>query len=235
MVFCLALGDGCLHYIKNKGKLYGGLTIDHGLEQADYQAWKASLLSKVFSRSVKVRTGHKGQSVQVSICAKKLRVWRKFSYPNGKKSCARMLKYIRHPELALAVWLADDGYVEPSFSTLISGDKVNYGARFRIFTCDQSPEDIALIIDWFKTNFNVFPVVKWQKTKGVSYPFLKFNQEESLRIWDQIREFILQWVSMRRKFRYIEQIYQSKRLQRVQATDDKSGAYDIVSTLSNKG
>ena len=67
LILLLALGDGCLHYIKNNGTIYGGLTIDHGIDQADYQKWKAQMLSEITGRDVKVRTGHKGKSIQVSV------------------------------------------------------------------------------------------------------------------------------------------------------------------------
>lgn len=199
LLLSLILGDGCLHYIRNHGNLYGGLTIDHGLEQADYQSWKAKLLSDIFNKDVKVRTGHRGRSVQVSVSMKRFRAWRKFTYPNGKKSIPKILKFIRHPEFALAVWLMDDGYVEPS----IHNDKV-YGAAFRIFCCDQSPEELEFIMKWLKDNFDVDSKVRFQKTRGKMYPFIKINAKDSLKIWKKIREFVLQFKSMKKKFRHAE-------------------------------
>jgi hypothetical protein len=49
-VLSLILGDGCLHYIRSNGRLYGGITINHGNQQADYNAWKAKLLSNIFNK-----------------------------------------------------------------------------------------------------------------------------------------------------------------------------------------
>lgn len=212
MILSLVLGDGCLHYIKYTNGMSGALTIDHGVKQADYQAWKAKLLSEILDRKVRVRNGHNGKSVQVSVCMKRFRSWRKFCYPNNKKDILKILKFINNPEFAIAVWLMDDGYVESSFSKLADGTKKNYGARFRIFTCETPIDRQQEIIDWFTENLDVTPKMKIQKNnkKKTEYPFLKFTQADSLKIWGQIREFVLQFKSMQYKFRYIEQIYQQR-------------------------
>lgn len=229
LLLSMILGDGCLHYIRNHGRLYGGITIDHGIEQADYVAWKANILSSIFERDVKVRPGHKGKSVQVSVCAKRLRSWRKFCYPNGKKDLTKVLRFITHPEFAVALWLMDDGYVEPSFSKLASGEKKLYGARFRIFTCHETLDNHDKLVEWFKLHFNVVPSIKYQKDNrnNRSYPFLKFNQADSLVIWEKLREVILQIKSMRHKFRHIETTYNNRFLQRT----PEHSSDDIVGSL----
>lgn len=206
LVLLLCLGDGCLHYIRNHGRIYGGITIDHGLDQADYQAWKAQLLSTAFNKDVKVRTGHKGKSVQVSLCVKRLRAWRKFTYPNNKKSISKLLKFINHPELALAVWLMDDGYVERSHN---NSNKLSYTA-FRLFTCDQTLEDQEKIMKWLKDNFQIESKIRYQKKGDKKYPFIKFDQKSSLEVWKRIRDFVLTFKSMKHKFRFIEESYQIK-------------------------
>lgn len=210
LLLCLVLGDGCLHHLKRGNKIYGSITIDHGLSQADYQAWKAKLLSEIFNKDVKVRTGHNGKSIQVSVSQKKLRIWRKFTYPNNKKSIPDILKYIRHQELALSVWLMDDGYVEPS----ITNNK-NYSAALRIFTCDQDLIQQELIQKWLKDNFQIESKIRYQKKGNKKYPFIKINSSDSLKIWEKIRQFILTFKSMQYKFRYLEQIYQFRISQRI--------------------
>lgn len=216
LVLSLILGDGCLHYIKNSGKIFGGLTIAHAPKQGDYLSWKAKLLSDIFNRKVVVRGQADRDILQISVCVKRLRSWRKFCYPKNKKSIPKILKFIKHPEMALAIWLMDDGYVENSISKLANDSKKNYGARFRIFTCDQSEQEHSEMIKWFKDTFSVEAKVKQQRNnkKDKSYPFLKFGQADSLILWEKIREFVLQFKSMQHKFRYIEQIYQSRISQR---------------------
>jgi len=205
----MALGDGCIHFTSNRTS--ASITITHSVEQGDYLKWKAEVLKEVFDRDVKVRV-HGKNSVQVSICNKKIRAWRKFIYKHDKKDLAKIVPFIRQPELALAVWLMDDGYVEPSFAKLADGSKKNYGARFRIFTCDQTLETQQKLIEWFEKELGVKPKVHFQKDsrKGKSYPFLKMNQVDSLKLWEKIRTFVLQFKSMRNKFRHIESLYQQK-------------------------
>jgi hypothetical protein len=221
----LILGDGCLHYHRQDGKIYGGITIDHGLEQADYQSWKAKLLSKIFEKEVRMRQGHKGKSIQVSICKKSMRSWRRFIYRNNKKEIQRILPFIKHPELALAVWLMDDGYVEPSTSKLADGRKVNYGARFRIFTNSQDWENQLYIKQWLDSTFGTDVKIKtyYDKKYKKDYHYIKYNQADSLKIWETIRPFVLQFKSMRYKFRHIEQIYQN----RVSQCEARSFQYEI--------
>lgn len=208
----LILGDGNLHIAKDG---YARLTIDHGIQQSDYQAWKAKLLSDMFDRNVKCRTGHKGKSVQVQVCNNVFKAWKKFTYPNNKKDLSRILPFIRHPEFAIAVWLMDDGYVEPSYSKLADGSKKNYGARFRLFTCDQDQDTQIKLIKWIKDNLDVDCKVhvNFNKKYNKDYPFLKFNNENSLKLWSKIREFVLQFKSMQYKFRYIEELYQNRMTQ----------------------
>lgn len=210
MILMLILGDGNFH---KRGKdSYTSLNIDHGTSQADYQSWKAQLISNIFNKEIKMRQGHKGKSIQVQFTNNVFRAWHKFTYPANKKDIARILPFIRHPELAFAVWLMDDGYVEPSISKLADGSKKNYGARFRLFTCDQSNETQEIVIKWLKTNFDIDSKIHLvnRKKDNKTYPFIKFNQADSLKIWAKIREFILQFKSMQYKFRYIEDLYQFK-------------------------
>jgi hypothetical protein len=201
-ILSFVLGDGCLHYTSNK--VSGSLTINHGVKQADYQSWKAAIISQFVGRDIKVRSGHKGKSVQISVAFKRFKAWRKWLYPNGKKDITRILKHLYNPTFAATVWLMDDGYVESSFSKLASGDNHLYGAAFRIFTCAVPEENQQIIIDWFTENLEVTPWVRFQTRKGVKYPFLKFSVKDSLKLWEQIREFVLGFKSMQYKFRHME-------------------------------
>lgn len=215
MVLSLCIGDGCLFNIKRGYETYGGFTVAHSIKQRDYIEWKAQLLSQITGRAVKVRKhskGGKNESVQISVCMKRFKAWRKFLYPNGKKDVSRILKYIDNPYFCLAVWLMDDGYCEPSFSKLADGTKKNYGARLRIFSMETSVEGQPKLIKWINEKTGTTPKVHFQKRKYKKQddPFLKFNQSDSLKIWAEIREFVLQFDSMKYKFRYIEELYQKR-------------------------
>lgn len=225
LLLSMVLGDGCLHTLRQ----YGAFTIDHGLQQTDYITWKAQLVSQMFGKVVNVRQGHRGKSVQFQARDNRFKAWRKFCYPNGKKSLTKILPFIKHPEFAAMIWLMDDGYVEPSISKLKDGSKVNYGARFRIFTESQPIEDHEFFIKWFQDNLGVTPKIHMYRCskRNESFPFLKLNQADSLKLWERIREKVLQFKSMQYKFRYIEEIYQKRILQRVPVSDDLT-TEDIV-------
>lgn len=216
IVFSLLLGDGSIGVYKTDSYKTGRMTIDHGLEQADYQSWKAKVLGEVFNSDIKMRTGHNGKSVQIMARNKKLKVYHKFTYPNNRKSLPKVLKWINNPMFALAVWLMDDGYCEPSFSKLADGSKKNYGARFRIFTATQTDQEMIEIKQWLDTNIGInCKIVKHFDSKQKKhYPLIKINGADTLKIWEQIRQFVLQFKSMQYKFRHVEQIYQSKITQR---------------------
>lgn len=208
LALACVIGDGCLH----KAGSSSALTIEHGISQLDYITWKAKLLGEAFDRTINVRLSRGGKAAQISVCSVRLRSWRKFIYKDNVKTTSRILRFITDPIFATAIWLMDDGYVESSISTLATGEKVNYGARFRIFTCNEPDDQQQKIIQWFTKSLDITPVLKktYVKKKKVTYPFLKINGEDSLKLWSKIREVILQFESMKYKFRYIEQIYQKR-------------------------
>lgn len=223
IVFSMLLGDGSIGVYTTDNFKTGRMTIDHGLTQADYQQWKASLLELVFNSKIRLRQGHKGKSVQLMVRNKKIRVWHKFTYPNNRKSIPNILRWINNPWFAVAIWLMDDGYCEPSISKLATGEKVNYGARFRIFTATQTDEEMISIQSWLDANLNVKSKIKkhLDTRQQKHYPLIKFTGEDTLKIWGQIRDLVLQFESMRYKFRHVEQIYQSRNVQRTPANDIK--------------
>lgn len=215
LVLSMLIGDGNIHVDSNG---YAKITIDHGVDQADYQAWKASLLSFALEKDVKVRTGHKGKSVQIAAGKKSFRAWYKFCYKNKVKDIPAILKWTNNPYLTVAIWLMDDGYVERNGTYKYKGEKFDKvtSARMRLFTCDQTQEQQDLIIEWFQKNLDgVTPKVAYMKKKSTNqiYPYLKINQADSLKIWEKIREKVLQIKSMRHKFRHLETVYQFKKLQ----------------------
>lgn len=214
LVLSLCLGDGCLAYTSNR--ISATITLGHGLEQKDYLEFKANFLTQAFEKKVNVRQMNKNTAVQAALCKKRFKAWRKFIYVNGKKDISRILPFIINNTRALSFWLMDDGYVESSKSKEKNGIKLLYGASLRLFTCDQSLETHDKIIEWFFIKFDVIPKIRysWNNKQQKNYPFLKFKSEDSLKIWSQIRDFVLLTDSMKHKFRNMEAFYQKKLSQR---------------------
>jgi hypothetical protein len=213
LILSMCLGDGCLAYTSNR--ISAAITIGHCKEQQDYLQLKADFLERAFDQKVRVRKGQ-DTKVQLSLCKKRFKAWRKFIYRNGKKDLSLLLPFIINPQRAISFWLMDDGYTEPSFDRNKAGENIFYSACLRIFTCDQSLQTHEYMIDWFYKNFSVTPKVLYNKStkRNKTYPFLKFNTVDSLIIWEQIRTFVMITDSMKHKFRYMEQYYQKKLSQR---------------------
>jgi hypothetical protein len=238
MLLSLVIGDGCLHYIKSNHRTYGGLHVGHSSDQADYLAWKANLVSTILGRTIKLRTGNnrgfEGYEskpfIQFQASWIRFKAWRKFIYPNGKKDKSRILRFINNPEFLMSIWLMDDGYVEGKIDK-----KYNkcYSASLRIFISDQRLESCLSIQDWITKNFNFVTILKYQKSREKIHPFLKINAQDSLLIWDKIREFVLQFKSMQHKFRFLEMRYQYKKS--LAQTKEITLPNDIVCTDRNIG
>jgi hypothetical protein len=210
VLFCCVLGDGCLSNWKPQNS--GVFVAEHGIAQKDYVEWKKSLLQNLGYGTVYTYSTKQGRAWRLQLANKKIRVWKKFTYKHNKKNLPLLLSYIRHPELATAIWLMDDGYCEGKKDKKTG--KV-YSSAFRLFTCEASMEDQAKIISWFETTLGVSPTIKFQKRsaknynpEGADYPYLRFTGKDSMIIWQKIRPFVLQFESMCHKFRHMEHYYQ---------------------------
>jgi len=210
LLFCMLLGDGSLFFSGGKrkdGKRGVAFQLIHGDSQVDYLMWKKKILESISRRELKtysymVKTKDKfHKSHRVKVTMRRFRAWRKFCYPKGKKDISRILPYIRHPEMAMAIWLMDDGTV--------NYQKSKKYADLRIHTDSEKPESIEFIVSWINDNFDVDVKIYMRKSKGKSYPTLRFNKNCGIKIWSVVRELILNIPSMKHKFRHFETFYQS--------------------------
>lgn len=216
-ILSLVLGDGCLSltHPSKTGKRYGVLAVQHSENQRDYLEWKIQMVNTIIGSKMVPGKHKNGPTLWTT--NRRFKAWRKFCYPGGKKDVTKILPFIRHPEFALAIWLMDDGYVEPSIDK--KRNKL-YSVSLRVFTCSSPVTKQEDIILWFQEHLGVTPKIKFQKRNknnyvsvGDDFPFLKFTIKDSFSIWGKIREFVLQFESMRHKFRYIEALYQARVVQ----------------------
>jgi hypothetical protein len=220
------IGDGNIAVTnKNKktNKHYSGMiSIKHGAQQKDYLQWKAEILEKIKGVPINVlyKTSHVAalnktyDQYGIQWVSKKFRSWHKIFYKNRIKDIPKILKFVRHPYFAAAVWLMDDGSCTRNKKK--NGTEVFTGLI--LYICDQPIENCYKILDWWKANFNITPKLKWQKQyyKGVmkEFPKLYFSNIDSLVIWNYIRPYVVQIPSMEHKFRFIE--IRSKRMDLIQ-------------------
>lgn len=247
LLLATILGDGCLHYNGPK-KTTAYISIKHGHMQKDYVEFKSKLLSIVTTRDVNVRgtTSYVkaldktyAQNV-ISIGWKRMRAWRKFVYLQDIKRHGRILPFIKHPILASALWLMDDGTSSTgpaNRSDQKNKDRVFTG--FVLYLGEVFREDAYDCLHWFERTYKIKPKLRWQKVKykGAikTYPELRFTVADSLYIWKNIRNIVIQIPSMLKKFEKVEQRFQRTDLLQPQADliqDVKSE--DIVHKILNK-
>lgn len=216
LIFCMTLGDGSLYKSSPSQKnITGYFVCKHGWQQEDYLRWKADLAAITMGRPVNVRSATSKikklnktyQQFTFMMGAKRFRAWRNFTYPNNVKSYSKLLNFIKHPKLAAALWLMDDG----SLSTGYPGSNKNVprvctGLVLYLGQCFR--EDAFSAQNWFKRNFKVNPRIRWQKVKynGTirQYPELRFTVQDSLVIWKNIKFIVETIPSMMNKFQKLE-------------------------------
>lgn len=241
ILLALILGDGCLHNSSpsQKNKM-GYISIKHGIKQADYLNWKARLLNYATNRIVNIHNTNSYvkaldknyPQVKVQIGMKRMRAWRKFCYPNNKKSLNRILPFIHHKELALALWFMDDGTVGTARANRKDPTRVCSGLV--LYLGDIFREDAFAAKIWFENNFDVKPKLKWQKFKYKNstrtYPELRFTVQDALKIWYIISPIVNNIESMKYKFRLLDE--RSKRSDLLQPqTQGLTPCEDIVQRI----
>jgi hypothetical protein len=214
ILLSLILGDGCLHLSSpSQHNKMGYISIKHGYKQKDYVEWKARMVSHVLNKEIKVHSAiskvkaldKEYDQFKIQFGQKRMRSWRKFCYPNNKKSLRKILPFIRHDIFAAAVWLMDDGTVRtaPKKDTT---ERICVGMT--LYLGDVFREEAEYAQKWFLDTFGVQTRLKWQKVKYKGsireYPELIFHTQEALFIWSKIRNEVLAIPSMVHKFRAIE-------------------------------
>ena len=239
ILLSFVLGDGCLHRSgpAQRNKM-GYISIKHGWKQEDYVHWKASMLSKVMNKEVKVHSAKSTvkalnktyDQFKIQIGWKRMRAWRKFCYPNEMKSFKRILPFINHEEFALAVWLMDDGSVDASKKTRVDGTNIKVCCGLNLYLGECFKEDAEYCQKWMKEKFNIDCKLKWQayKYKGTLryYPHLRFNVQQSIQVWNIIKDTVISIPSMRQKFSVLEA--RANRSDLLQPQSRKNFREDIV-------
>lgn len=219
LVLTLLLGDGSLHNSDVYNSTTGYLTLKHSVKQTDWLIYKKNLLEKALDKTLKVHDKSSYVKVlnktypqkSVTIGMRRFRSWYKMFYPNRKKDLGLMLKFINDPILASAIWLGDDGSVNNGYFRKKQPELGLIATGLVIYTCDQTEAQCDYFVKWFKNNLDVNCKVKFHKAKYKNeikiYPIIRFNFQESMKLWKHVRDLLLQIPSMEFKFRRIEERY----------------------------
>ena len=214
IISCL-LGDGCLCGYRDKDgrKIYTSLRIKHSQEQFDYLYWKLDLLNSLqcFKKKGTIKESiskHKNgkvfnQKVLIINSPRYLRIIGKWTYSNGKKRVKRILKYLNSP-LGLAIWFMDDGGLLRKKKKHKNGDEYFLKPSSKLCTHNFSYEENELISKYLEETFDI----KSNILKDKEYFYLWFNKEETIKIWNIIKEYVKEIPSMRKKFNVCIDFYE---------------------------
>ena len=207
IIIACILGDGCLVGYNNElgKKIYTTLTIKHSNQQYDYLYWKLDLLNSLqcFSKKGQIRNSksrHKNGKVfnQKYITfnnSKYIRILGKWIYKNGIKTSATVLKYINSP-IGLAIWFMDDGGLLRKKKKHKNGDVYFLKPSSKLCTHNFSYDENILISNHLEDVYGI----KSSILKDKGYYYLYFNKDETLKIWNIIKEYVKDIPSMRKKF-----------------------------------
>lgn len=210
----LVLGDGC---ILNRNDIFY-ISINHGEKQKDYLEWKARLVdeTKLFVSSTKIKSKitylkeTNKNYLQYYFCktSKELKNLNLYNilYQDKKKSIHNALKYIKSDK-SLAIWFMDDGSVFKRKKKHKSGDIYFLKPALKLCTHSFTYEENLEIIDWFKRKYLIDAKLVSETKRYKKYYYLRFNSEESYKIYRIIKKYIIQIESMRNKFIFFEEYY----------------------------
>lgn len=214
MLIALIVGDGYINVKQFKNTKKGSLKLCHSPKQADYLDWKIRLIQKygLINTNMKISKytrysylkeynkkypGIKADTAYV----KYLKHLHKWVYKNGEKNIDFILQNLTTP-LSLSIWMMDDGTVYKRKKKHIDGSEYYLAPKFGLCTHDFKKDDNLKILEWFKKQFNIdgYIVRNYKRNTGKYYYFLNFDKNNSKKIWDIIKPYVIEIECMRKKF-----------------------------------
>jgi recombination protein RecA len=219
IIFACCLGDGCI--CKTKINTLS-LAIHHGAKQEDYLRWKTELINSTKSfnsfATIQTRLNKLNDKTFVEYMSrwndtKNLRLYYKRLYSNNKKHVNNALQYMLSP-ISLAIWFMDDGSVFKRKKKHKDGSQYYLRPSLKLCTHSFSKGDNEIILKWLKDNFDIegYIVIERKRNREgqPEYFTLNFNCDNTLKIWNIIKEYIVKIPSMQNKFSFIEEYYRSE-------------------------
>lgn len=215
IILACVIGDGCIY--KSKINTYS-LQLHHGMMQEDYLIWKTKMINSTnkikFDRTVtkitKLDNKEYMQCVSIWNDTANLKIFYKWFYSNNSKTLKNILKYL-NTELALAIWFMDNGSVFKRKRKHKDGSIYFLKPSMKLCTHSFNKNDNMLILKWLKEKFDIegYIVIERKKNRPEQpeYFTLNFNAENTLKIWMQIKNIVVQIPSMRNKFDFLLKYY----------------------------
>jgi hypothetical protein len=214
-ILACSIGDGYIYL--NETSKNAALKITHSEKQLDYLKWKTKLLSdntdltttfKIYTS--KNKYGFKSYTSTFNNY-KKLRIYKKWLYCDNKKTIKNILKYLNSP-MSLGIWFMDDGSIMKRKRKHLDGTTYYLRPSSELCTHSFGYEDQILILNWLKDTFDItgYVVKKFSKKQGKIYYMLNFNAENTKKIYNIIKPYIIKIPSMLIKFSYLFEYYSAE-------------------------
>ena len=172
------LGDGCLYTDTKHGNYK--ISFSHCKAQEQYFHWKIAMMDP-FINTFRESIDKRGNSVMLqttTICHKDFNIFAKMFYDENRiKHVPDNLDMYLTP-MALAVWVQDDG-------------SLNAGVNMRIASMGFTEAENYKLRDYLKQCFNLRSKVMGFKYKGKQYWQITLNKENTQKLSDIIRPFVV--------------------------------------------
>lgn len=173
------LGDGCLY---NEGGGKYKLSFSHCIQQKEYFHWNIMMMDP-FINNFRKNVDKRGNSIMLqtcTICHQDFKYFADMFYDSNRiKHIPKKGLDLFLTPLALAVWIQDDG-------------TLNAGCNMRISTQGFTEEEQYLLRDLLRQCFNIRSKVMGYRMKGKEYHQLTLNKENTQKLSDIIRPFIVE-------------------------------------------
>lgn len=212
LLFGLILGDGSIYKTEYSYEIYFG----HGEKQKDYLDWKVNILnsSKIFNTPLQIKTKlitlKQYNKQYLQYYSRKANKSLKEIYDIYYSVDNRLTNILSnvHSNRSLALWFMDDGSVFKRKKK--HKDKSIYFLKPTLKLCTHcfSKEENLEIIDWFKRRYLVNAKLVSEFKNNKKYYYIRFNSDDSLKIFMNIKEYVDCIESMKKKFSFFYEYYQ---------------------------
>lgn len=211
LLISLILGDGSIYKTGTSYEIF----IGHGEKQKDYLKWKINLLNqaKIFNNPVIVRskliTLKEYNKSYLQYYARKVSKELKEIYDiyfSENKRLSTILSHF-HSDRGLALWFMDDGSVFKRKKKHKDGTLYYLKPTLKLCTHCFSKEENLEIISWFRRRYLIDAKLVSETKRNKKYYYIRFNANDSKKIFDLIKLYIDQVDSMKEKFSFFYEYY----------------------------
>ncbi len=206
LVIGTLLGDAYSRQQGGKTLSKAEFTIAHCLQQADLVEWKAAEIGRLYGKAVKVNYNLNANRASFHITQSgRLRIIHRWFHRNHTKVVSEKIRFMDHP-IGLSMLLCDDGSILKRKKSRSDGSLHYLSPCITIATHGFDEGSVRLLLEWIEivcgAKGYINPERRLRAGQIMSYPRIRFNVENSRRLWKYVEAWIPQVPSMSAKFSY---------------------------------